>query len=33
MGVKGDNESFNTMLVNIGDFTIDTSNGIPELVI
>ena len=33
MGVKGDNESFNTMLVNIGDFTIDTTNGIPELVI
>ena len=33
MGVKGDNESFNTMLVNIGDFTIDTSYGIPELVI
>ena len=34
MGVKGDNESFNTELVNnIGDFTIDTSQGIPELVI
>ena len=33
MGVKGDNESFNTMLVNIGNFTVDTSNGIPELVI
>ncbi len=30
MGVKGDNESFNTMLVNIGDFTVDTSAGIPQ---
>ena len=33
MGVKGDNENFNTMLVNIGDFTVDTENGIPQLII
>ena len=33
MGVLGDNEKNNQILVNIGDFTIDTENGIPNLVI
>ena len=33
MGVKGDNENFNTMLVNIGDFTVDSEFGIPQLII
>ena len=33
MGVLGDNEGNNKLLVNIGDFTVDTENGIPNLVI
>jgi len=33
MGILGDNEGNNKLLVNIGDFTVDTESGIPNLVI
>ena len=33
MGVLGDNELSNQLLINVGDFTVDTSDGIPQLVI
>ena len=33
MGVYGDNQNNDKLLVNIGDFTVDTENGIPNLII
>ena len=33
ISVKGDNQSSNELLVNFSDFVVDTSNGIPNLII
>ena len=33
MGVLGDNQNNDKLLVNIGDFTVDTEEGIPNLII